>query len=176
MINLLFLAAGALLTAAAPPASEPSSRDPLLSVRQGPLTITADRAEFERDGRMLYRGHVRLVSGPLELSGEQLDLRQSVRGQYEARVSGNPARLIHTGPDEAVPVSARANEIVYDTRSAIVDLNGDAQLERGTDRLNGDTIRYDAVAQRINASGVNDGQIKLVIQPPGTEKSGDVSP
>lgn len=134
---------------------------------KGPIKVTARHAEFdERSKRMLYRGDVRLVTGELELSGERLELTQSSRGLYQARVTGSPARLVQAGTGSAPALSARAQEIVYDTQAATVALSGRAVLNRGTDELTGERIRYNAATRRIQASGVNGGQVQLVIQPP----------
>src|SRR5689334_13275165 len=83
---------------------------------RGPIKITAERAELERREYALYRGHVRLTSADMVLTGDRLELRQPARGQYEARLTGAPARLDHAGDDKNPPVSASATQIVYDTR------------------------------------------------------------
>jgi lipopolysaccharide export system protein LptA len=160
---LAVLAFGASLAAHALASDRQSQKLPALS---GPVTITADRAEFEQDGVMRYRGNVRLVSNQLVLTGESLELRQPASGQYETRVSGRPARLTHAGEGAAPPVSASAGQIYYDTRTAVIELSQNAQLERGTDRLTGESIRYEVEARRIQASGANGGQVRIVIQPP----------
>ena len=138
---------------------------------QGPIKITSQHADFdERDKRMLYRGNVLLVSQELELRGERLELRQPGTGLYEAHVTGRPARLNHAGAQGTPPLSARANQIVYNTQASTVALSGGVQLERGTDVLTGENIRYNAVSRRISASGANGGQVKIVIQPPARKE------
>lgn len=154
--------AGAPAGATAGPAQE--------SVLKGPIKVTARHAEFdERGKRMLYRGDVKLVSAGLELRGERLELTQSGQGLYRARITGAPARLVHAGDGESPPLSARAQEIVYDTRASTLALSGGAVLTRGTDELTGERIRYDAATRRIQANGIDGGQIRLVIQPPERE-------
>jgi len=137
-----------------------------LTAPEGPVTITADRAEFERNGVMLYRGNVRLVSDRLTLTGERVELRQPSPGQFEARITGTPARLSHAGEADSPPIAAAAGRIDYDTRQEVVSLSGGAQLERGTDVLTGESIRYEIATRRISATGVDGGQVRIVIQQP----------
>lgn len=139
----------------------------VFEVPKGPIKVTSQRADIDEQGKlMLYRGNVRLVSGQLELKGERLELRQPQPGQFEAHVSGNPARLYQEGVNKSPPLSASAGAIVYSTRAATVALSGGAMLARGQDVLTGDSIRYDLASRRISASGTEGEQIKFVIQPP----------
>ncbi|MGQ0529770.1 MAG: lipopolysaccharide transport periplasmic protein LptA [Panacagrimonas sp.] len=137
----------------------------------GPVTINADRAEWEKGGAMVYSGKVRLESGDMKLQGERLQLRQFEGGDYEAHVSGGPATLDHAalpaGAEEARPaVSAQAADLHYDSRSDIVEVKGNALLTRGTDRIRGNSIRYDVARRRIEAAGGENGQVQIIIQPP----------
>lgn len=137
----------------------------------GPVTITADRAEWEQDGAMVYSGNVLLTSDTLKLVGDRLELRQFAGGEIEARIIGNPARMDHPGLVEkngepGPPVSAQAKTLTYDSRSSMVDLIGNGRLTRGQDAIDGEDIRYDVAARRIRAIGGENGQVKIVIQPP----------
>jgi lipopolysaccharide transport protein LptA len=137
----------------------------------GPVTITADRAEWEQDGAMVYSGNVLLTSDTLKLVGDRLELRQFAGGDIEAKITGNPARMDHPGLVEkngepGPPVSAQARTLTYDSRSSMVDLTGNGRLTRGQDAIDGEDIRYDVAARRIRAIGGESGQVKIVIQPP----------
>ena len=147
----------------------------------GPVTINADRAEWEKGGAMVYSGKVRLESGDMKLQGERLQLRQFDDGQYEAHVTGGPATLNHAGlpaGEDAArpPVSAQAAELHYDSRSDIVEVKGDALLTRGTDRIRGNSIRYDVARRRIEAAGGEGGQVQIIIQPPPRKDAAPATP
>jgi len=167
--GLLVLGSLALLaTAAASQAPAPAgtvSRPATTRVR-GPIKITAQRAELERREYALYRGRVRLEAENMVMTGDRLELRQPGQGQFEARLSGAPARLDHPGDAKAPPVSATASQIVYDTRTATVDLIGGVLLARGTDQLSGGQVRYNVAARRITANGSGDSRVHLTITPP----------
>lgn len=142
------------------------------SALKGPIKISARHAEFDERGKsMLYRGDVKLISAELELRGERLELTQFGKGLYRVRVTGSPALLTHAGVKGQPDLSARASEILYDTSASTVALNGGAVLKRGTDELTGERIRYNAATRRVQASGINGGQVRLVIQPPEKEGS-----
>jgi lipopolysaccharide export system protein LptA len=157
---LVSLAAAAAVQAQKPARAAPAAR------LTGPLKITAERAELERREYALYRGRVRLVSQDMVLTGDRLELRQPDKGQFEARLTGAPARLDHAGDAKSPPLSASAAQIVYDTRTATVELSGGVQLARGTDQLTGGQVRYNLSARRISADGSGEGQVQLTITPP----------
>lgn len=143
----------------------------------GPVTVTADRAEWEQNGAMVYSGNVLLSSDTLRLKGDRLELRQLAGGQFTANVTGNPAKLDHPGLKDksgvvGPPVSADAKTLNYDSRSSMVDILGNAHLTRGKDQIDGDNIRYDAAARRIKAAGGEGGQVRIVIQPPPKASTG----
>ncbi len=137
----------------------------------GPVTVTADRAEWSEGGPMRYSGNVGLSSDSLKLRGDSLELLQRAQGEFDARVGGKPAQLDHAGQpggagSAAKPVTAQAGELQYDSTTGIVQLVGNARLMRGGDEITGDRIRYDVRARRIQADGGGGGQVKIVIQAP----------
>ncbi|HVT37069.1 MAG TPA: lipopolysaccharide transport periplasmic protein LptA [Nevskiaceae bacterium] len=144
----------------------------------GPVTVTADHAQFEQGGAMLYVGHVQLVSDTLTLSGDKLELHQFPGNQFEAQITGAPAHLQHAGEtndkgETLPPITAQASTLHYDTRNGTVDINGQALMTRGKDEISGDNMHYNVPARRIEASGGNNGQVRMVLQPPPEKKPAD---
>lgn len=165
--SALALAFVAFVVAAEPALKPDGKPSPTPAALRGPIRITADRLDLEQRDVALYRGNVRLVSQDLTLSGDRLELRQATRGEYEAQLTGAPAHLTHAAQGDLPPMSASAARIVYDTRTAVAELTGGVQLERGTDTLASDSLRYDVAARRITAAGNGGGQVRIVIQPEG---------
>lgn len=163
---LLLAAAASAVAAQSPPPAAPSRAQSQLRAPKGPIKITAERADLERRELALYRGNVRLTSADVELLGDRLELRQPVKGEFQAVLTGKPARLKHKGAAGAAPVAASAARIVYDTRRAVVEMSGGAQLERGSDTVSSGSIRYDLAARRISATGAAGSQVQIVIEPP----------
>lgn len=131
----------------------------------GPVTITAKSAELVQGNSAVYTGDVVLNSNTLKLDGDRIELKQYPGGEYEAKITGNPAHANHAGegPDNP-PLAARAKTLNYDSRSGILDLIGDAFAMRGTDQVSGDTIRYVVKEHRIQAAG-GEGRVTVIIQP-----------
>jgi lipopolysaccharide export system protein LptA len=152
---------------AAKPAEKPAAKPAdEFRLTRGPIKITAERADLERREMALYRGNVRLTSADVELSGDRLELRQPVKGEFQAVLTGKPARLKHKGQADTPPVAANAGRIVYDTRTSLVEMSGGAQLERGSDTVSSDSISYNLAARRISAAGQGGKQVEIVIEPP----------
>lgn len=133
----------------------------------GPVTVTADRAEFQQGGKMLYSGNVLLSSDTLKLSGKEVELTQLANGQYTANILGELAKLDHAATTDSngkpfPAVTAQARTITYDSRTGVVNVSGNARMTRGTDEINGDAIRYNVIERRIEAAG----GVRIVLQPP----------
>ncbi|GEM_PF-6472329 len=157
----------------AAPAKKASSTDALRPT--GPVTITADRAEWSKVGVMIYIGNVSLVSDKLKMNGDRLELTQLPNSQYTAKITGTPAHLDHAGEPnekgEPTPnITADANTLVYDSRTSVVDVIDNARMTRGKDEVTGSNIRYNVAERRIQATGGDGGQVKIVIQPPPDKK------
>ena len=136
----------------------------------GPVTLTSDKAELVQGNSAVYTGNVVLSSDTLKLEGDRVELKQYAGGQYEARITGAPAKMNHAGNGaENPPVAARAKTLNYDSRSGVLDLISEAFVMRGTDEITGDTIKYDVNQRRIQASGGTGGQVRIILQPSSAE-------
>lgn len=169
----LVVAAAVVPMAIAAPAKKAGTADALRPT--GPVTITADRAEWSKVGVMIYIGNVSLVSDKLKMSGDRLELTQFPNNQYTAKITGNPAHLDHAGEPnekgEPTPnVTADAKTLNYDSRTGVVDVIDNARMTRGKDEVTGSNIRYNVAERRIQATGGDGGQVKIVIQPPPDKK------
>lgn len=168
----LLIAAAISPAVLAAPAKKGSSTDALRPT--GPVTITANRAEWSKAGVMIYTGNVLLVSDKLKMNGDRLELTQFPNNQYTAKITGNPAHLDHAGEPnekgEPTPnITADANTLFYDSRSGTVDVIDNAHLTRGKDEMTGSNIHYNVFERRIQATG-GESQVTFVIQPPPDKK------
>lgn len=167
------LMTGSALAAPTAPKSPSVDRNELVKLPKatdlkptGPVTLTSDKAELVQGNSAIYTGNVVLTSDTLKLEGDRVELKQYPGGQYEAKITGGPARMNHAGNGVDNPaVAARAKTLNYDSRNGVLDLLSDAYVLRGTDEITGDTIKYDVRERRIQASGGDGGQVKIIIQP-----------
>jgi lipopolysaccharide export system protein LptA len=137
----------------------------------GPITITAKTGEW-REGVMIYTGDVLMVSKTLELRGARLELRQTggKKSPYEIILNGSPSTMKHMGENPGDPVvNGRSSKMTYRSADQTIQLTGNAHLERGKDELNGDDVRYDVANRRVQASGGEKGQVRIVIDVPEQE-------
>lgn len=151
-----------------------------LSKPTGPITITAKNAEWQ-EGIMIYTGEVMMVSSTMNLRGARLEMRQigGTKGPYEITITGAPASFHQDGETSADPaVDAHAQKIVYRSASQDIDLTQAAQLTRGKNEINGDSVHYNVAQRRVQASGGEQGQVKIVIDAPEAEAQlqGDSKP
>ncbi|MDB5985359.1 MAG: lptA [Nevskia sp.] len=134
----------------------------------GAINVTAKRAELIQGSSAVYTGDVVMDSDTLKLDGERLELKQFPGSQYVATLTGTPAHMSHpgTGQDNP-PMTAHAKTIVYDSRSGIADLIGEAFVTKGEQNISADTIHYNVAQKGILASGGDDGRVHIVIPPAG---------
>lgn len=174
LLALLVVAASPqLLQAQAAPKAPSVDRKDLVKLPKpadlkpsGPVTLTSDKAELVQGNSAIYTGNVVLSSDTLKLEGDRVELKQYAGGQYEAKITGGPAKMNHGGNGaDNPPVSAHARTLNYDSRSGVLDLISDAYVLRGSDEITGDTIKYDVNQRRIQASGGTGGQVKIILQP-----------
>jgi lipopolysaccharide transport protein LptA len=138
---------------------------------KGPVEITADRTEAVEGTTAIYSGHVNLVSDTLKLDGDRLELKQSADHSFAAKVTGAPAHMSHAGSGTDNPaMSAHAKTLNYDSRTGLVDLIGDAFVDRSGDTTSADTIRYSLLDRSLQATGGSQ-QVHIVIQPPPSAAS-----
>ena len=161
------LALGLALLLAQPSLAQTASKGSKPRV-SGPITITAKTGEWQ-DGVMIYTGDVVMSSKTLELRGARLELQQKggKKSPFEITVTGSPATLKHQGDTPQDPiVNGRSAKMVYRSATQTIQLTGTAHLERAKDELNGEDIRYDVAARRVQATGGDKGQVRIVIDVP----------
>lgn len=175
------IAALLMLAAFATQAQQPTAVDDAQALRpSGPVTLTADRGEWIDGGEMRYEGNVALESDTLRLTGQSMTVMQHADGSFDARILGAPARLDHRAREGAQGVAgqnvtAEGERINYDSRTGVIQLQGQARLLRGGDEVEGERIDYVVAERRVRASGGSGGQVRIVIQPPARD-DGAVTP
>lgn len=154
-----WLAAAMLLGALAPAAAQAAEAPEL----KGPVTVTADEVDWNNNQRMEYRGNVKLSAEGFTLVGDTLELEQRPQGVF-IRVDGSPAQMDQDDARVGGRVTARADQLTYDAASQWIDLIGNARLDRGKDRVEGRTIRYNVTERQVQARReAGDDQVRIVI-------------
>ncbi len=148
-----------LLVAAVPA----SGAEPLSGLHNDqPIEITAQQLEaFETEGKTIFSGDVVAVQGEFELRCEQLtvffDQQQNQLRQLEAVGSVKITQQDKT---------ATANKAVYRQADQVLLLQGQAELVQGENRISGDEITFDLVANKSVVTSSPAERVKAVITPP----------
>lgn len=161
---------GLLLAGVLPVQAQPESQ----ALLSGPLEISADSADIDRSGVMVYTGDVEFSSPTLRMDGARLEVRQQANKGIALVLTGSPARMQHTpaASDGGPEVHARADSIAFDQDSGVVTYEGNVVMTRGRDRLSGETLRYDLNSQRILAEGGSGGgRVRITIDPETLERA-----
>lgn len=132
-----------------------------------PIQIGADHAVVSRSaGVSTYTGDVVLTRGDLTLRGRELTVSRDPQGAIRAVLVGDPAR-IERSPNKAhpEPIEGHARRLTYNAAEQLLELSGDAYIERGGDALRGATIRHYLASGRTEAASGDDTRVRIIIQP-----------
>jgi len=143
--------------------------------RDKPVHLEADRVTIDDVKKTaMFEGKVMLTQGTLQIRGDRMEVRQDKDGFKVGITWGNPAyfRQKREGFDEHI--EAWAERIEYDSQAQTMHLFDRAQLKRGQDEVQGNTISYDARTEffQVTGGGIKaavpgnpEGRVRAVIQP-----------
>ena len=136
--------------------------------RDDPINIEADSAEL-KENFSVYTGQVRLTQGGMVLQGDRLVVRKQGKGNFSLSLSGHPAS-IYQPPENSgeEAIRGRANKIDYASGQEILELRGGASIDRGGEKIAGESIRYNVKQRRTlvnNSGGGSGGRVKITLQP-----------
>lgn len=135
--------------------------------KNDPINIEADSAELKED-YSVYTGKVRLTQGGMTLTGDRLTVRKGEGGNFTLTLTGRPAN-IYQPPEEkgSEPIRGRAHRIDYGSGREVLELRGNASINRGGEMISGESIRYNVRQRRtlVNNTGSSGGRVKITLQP-----------
>ena len=122
----------------------------------------------------IYSGAVTIDQGTMHMTGNRLEMKESAKGYRTGTLTGNLATF-RQKKDQKVKnieewINAKAQTIIYEERTGLVTLIGNAEvfrLENGVmkDRAKGSKITYDTVRSRTIIQGNKQGRASTVIAP-----------
>ncbi|MEM9621342.1 MAG: lipopolysaccharide transport periplasmic protein LptA [Pseudomonadota bacterium] len=132
-----------------------------------PIHIVGDDAEIDQNNEtIVYTGSVEIVQGTLRVSGDRMVVKIDGDQVESITTTGSPARYQQQLEDDQGEVNARADSIVYHTAQERVFLNGSASLLQQGNQLEGESIRYDIVNGKVDASAADkNGRVRMVLDP-----------
>lgn len=139
----------------------------LASDADQPIHIEGDDAEIDQNNEtIVYTGSVEVVQGTLRVQGDRMVVK--IKGDQVERITtiGAPARYQQELEDDQGVVHAHADSIIYHTAAERIYLNGKASLIQQGNELEGESIRYDIVNGKVDASaGDKPGRVRMQLDP-----------
>lgn len=133
--------------------------------RSEPADIDAQHySDDPENGRMFFREQVLIRQGTLEIRADEAIVMRTDAGEMtRVLLTGDPVTWEEQldGGDE---LAAQARRIDYRLDEERVVLEGDVVVDRGTDRIAGETIRYDLATSRLDAGGEGE-RVRMTITP-----------
>ena len=139
----------------------------LASDADQPIHIEGDDAEIDQANEtIVYTGSVEVVQGTLRVRGDKMVVKISGDQVQQITTIGGPARYSQELEDNQGRVNAHAESIVYYTALERIYLNGKASLVQKGNELHGESIRYDIVNGKVDASaGDKPGRVRMQLDP-----------
>jgi len=142
-----------------------------VSIRQGNLTIRADRARSTEldfnNAEWIFTGRVIISGDNSRLESSTATLRFVNHDLRNARIEGRPAAFEQARPDLPEPVRGRANVMEYDLAGQLIKMSGNAWLKEGKNEILGEVIAYNIREQRVLATSNESGsqRVQITITP-----------
>jgi len=150
----------------------PPTAQAVASDADQPIHIEGDDAEIDQNNEtIVYTGSVEVAQGTLRVLGDKMVVK--INGDQVERITtiGNPARYRQQLEDDQGEVQAHADSIIYHTGEERIYLNGSASLAQNGNQLQGESIRYDIVKGKVDASaGDTPGRVRMQLDPQSRPK------
>jgi lipopolysaccharide transport protein LptA len=148
-------------------------------ITQGPMQVEADQASgtglnFE-NSEWTFTGnvHMKVPDGKLDASSAVVTFRDNEIAT--ALIQGSPAEFEQKLQNSPQIARGHASTIQYDMKGGSVHLTGAAWLTDGDNVIQGDTLIYDMLKQRVaaNPGSTIPGGVHITINPKSQDKAGD---
>lgn len=122
----------------------------------------------------IYSGHVTIDQGTMHMTGSRLEMKENAQGYRTGTLTGSLATFRQKRDSKVKNIDewiyAKAQTIIYEERSGLVTLIGQAEVQRvengiTKDRAKGAKITYDTVRSRTIIQGDKQGRASTVITP-----------
>ncbi|MCV2503615.1 MAG: lipopolysaccharide transport periplasmic protein LptA [Neisseriaceae bacterium] len=141
------------------------------SDRDQPIKILTDNAEGDVDASNVQLvGNITIEQGTLLIHANKVSYKAVTGADQIINTSGNPATFQQVldskdqqGKNELL--KARANSIVYNSKTGNVAMQGGAHLTIGGDTISGSRIDYNTITEKYKVSAGKNKRASIVIFP-----------
>lgn len=138
-----------------------------VSDNQQPLHITSDTFNLNyQSGIATYNGHVLVIQGSRQLSGDQLLIERNPSGQVsKITLYGKPAKFTGLAEPNKPLVHAQALTMVYEPLKNLFTLEHDALIEQNGNISKAPKIIYNTKTEDVSTVQSQDARSTMIIQP-----------
>lgn len=145
-------------------------------IAQGAMSVAADQAQatgldFE-NSHWVFRGNVKIGMEQGQLTADEANVTFAKKLIAKAVVNGNPAAFEQRIAKTGKLAQGHADSIDYDVTKGVVHLSKNAWMSDGEREIQGESLKYNVVAQTIVAEGSEQGsqRVHIIITPPAKPK------
>jgi len=138
-----------------------------LNEDEEPITIRADRAWEDADGKVLHlQGNFLMRTSEWEVKADRAEVEGAVESPDRIVSYGNPASIrVSMGGENPVDGFGYSRKIIYQYEKKLLELHEDARLEMDNVTVKSKAIIYDVGNRRLISSG-KDG-VEFQLRPEG---------
>jgi len=140
----------------------------LESDRQKPLEVSANSTDGTLgDGVTTLRGNVEIRQGTLHITADEAEVNKIDGKVGSVTFRGAPASLEQEIEEQGL-VQATARIIDYQVASALVTLEGNADVRHPQYQISGELLTYDLTKQHFQGNGdkgISNGRIHILMDP-----------
>ncbi len=146
----------------------PPSLFALNSDKYSPVLIEADQVDMsDKSGISTYTGNVKLTQGSIRISADSIIVFTSNNKLQRLIATGSPAKFKQKPDEKSNDVEASAFHVEYSTKTSVLTLQQNAQLQQGSNMFSGHKIEYDTLNDVMSARSTENKKqrIQAIIQP-----------
>jgi lipopolysaccharide transport protein LptA len=145
-------------------------------ITQGNMSVAADQAQatgldFE-NSHWVFRGTVKITMDEAQLTSDEAEITFAKKLLSKATVNGKPAAFEQRIAKTGKLAQGHADSIDYDVTKGLVHLSKNAWLSDGEREIQGESLKYNVLAQTIIAEASEQGsqRVHIIITPPANPK------
>lgn len=130
-----------------------------------PINVSADSAQKnDKKGLATYEGDVIITQGSIRITGDKITIHDSNGRVNKITAIGTPATFKQRPDNSDQDIAGQANSLVYDIKTELLTLTGNALLEQEGNTTESNKIVYD-MQQSIIKAGDAGGRVNNIILP-----------
>lgn len=131
-----------------------------------PVHIDADRIEADqREGISRYIGSVVVRQGGLTIRADRAEVRAARGGITQVTATGKPVQFERAASAGVEAASGSADRIEFNAERSQLDAFGDVHLRQGKQEFSGATVRYSVSEQTIVLEGEPGRRVQVLFEP-----------